>query len=372
MLSSAVTKEALQKGIAVTMINRGKRRIPDGVEHIKADKNDLKTIAKSLEGKKYDAVMDYLCFTDRETMTSFNFYSQYTSQYFFISSCAVYDTRKCNVCEEDSPKVLPVWSYSVRKWDSEQRLMRQAEHSDTKVTIIRPSVTYGDTRIPYGITPVYGYHWTMVARILAGKPIIRWNEGKNRCNMTRVEDFAVGVVGLIGNPKAYGEAFNVCGDESPSFNDVLNAMSDYLHKDVITIDITSEFYAKELPTRAGEILGGRSIDAMNSNQKLKDAVPEFAQTINLQEGVFRTLNAYKNNHYQLGVDWGYDGDCDRIIRKWCKKKRIDESKMHLGFIDYLGNATFYDKCLYRKALYLNKQYYQIRKILGILKRSILS
>lgn len=372
VLSSAVAKEALRMGVSVTMINRGNRKIPNGVEHIKADKNDLQAIARFLSGRKFDAVMDYLCFTDKETMESFNFYSQYTNQYFLISSCAVYDTRKCEVCEENSPKVLPVWSYSIKKWESEQKLMRQSENSDTKVTIIRPSVTYGDTRIPYGITPVYGYHWTMAARILAGKPIIRWNGGENRCNMTRVEDFAVGVVGLIGNPKAYDEAFNVCGDESPSFNDVLDVLSEYLHKEVVYVDITSDFYAKELPTRAGEILGGRSIDAINSNKKLKDAVPEFTQTIKLQEGVFRTLDAYKNNHYQLGIDWEYDGDCDRIIRKWCKKNGIDISKMHLEFTDYLGNATLHDKCLYKKALYFNKQYYQVRKVLGMLKRRFFS
>jgi len=53
-----------------------------------------------------------------------------------------------------------------------------------------------DTHIPYGISPQYGYHWTLIARILSGKPIIRWNGGINRCNMMRVEDFAVGVIGL--------------------------------------------------------------------------------------------------------------------------------------------------------------------------------
>lgn len=372
VLSSAVTNEALLKGISVTMINRGNRIIPNGVEHIKADKNDYQTIAKSLDGRMFDAVMDYLCFSDRETIESFNFYSQFTGQYFFISSCAVYDTIKSGVCKEDSPKVLSVWPYSIKKWNSEKKLMSLAKSSNTKVTIIRPSVTYGDTRIPYGIAPVYGYHWTIVARIMAGKPIIRWNEGRNRCNMTRVEDFAVGVVGLIGNPKAYGEAFNVCGDDAPSFNDVLDTISQYLNKDIVTVDISSTFYAKELPTRAGEILGGRSIDAINSNQKLKDAVPEFTQTINLQEGVFRTLDAYKNNHYQLGIDWEYEGDCDRIIRKWCKMNGIDDSNMHLGFTDYFGNASFYDKLLYLKSFYFNKQYYQIRKVLGTLKRILFS
>lgn len=345
VLSSPVTNEAIRRGISVTMINRGNRRIPKGVEHVKADKNDLQTIAKALEGREFDAVMDFLCYTDSETKRSFNFYSDYTAQYFYISSCAVYDTTKSEICYEDSPKVLPVWKYSVDKWESEQNLMKLAADSKTKVTIIRPCVTYGDTRIPYGISPIYGYHWTLAARILAGKPIIRWNGGANRCNMTRVEDFAVGVVGLIGNPKAYGEAFNVCGDEAPSFNDVLDAMSDYLHKEVLTVDVTSDFYAKELPSRAGEILGGRSVDAINSNQKLKEAVPEFTQTISLKEGIARTLNAYKAQDYQHGIDWKFEAETDRVIRRWCKANGISLGKVS-SFVDYFGTATLSQRFYY--------------------------
>lgn len=341
VLSSAVTEEALIKGIAVTMINRGKRRIPDGVELIKADKDDLMTISKALEGRTFDAVMDYLCYTDAQTEKSARFYMKYTKQYFYVSSCAVYDTASLNgnAAVEDSKKVLPIWQYSVDKWASEQKIEALFKGRDVNYTIIRPCVTYGDTRIPYGISPAYGYHWTLCSRILADKPIITWNQGKNRCNMTRVEDFAVGVVGLIGNPKAYGEAFNVCGDETPTFREVLDVLSEYLHKDVITVDVTSEFYAKELPNRAGEILGGRSIDTINSNSKLKTVVPDFKQTYSLKEGVKKTLDAYKNLNYQHGIDWTFDAETDRIVRKWCDKNGKDDKHYELEFVDYLGTAT---------------------------------
>ncbi len=347
VLSTAVTSAALQKGFAVTMINRGKRTIPDGVEHIKADKDDFKLIAQQLGRRTFDAVMDYLCYTDEQTRKSVEFYSKYTKQYFYISSCAVYNTQEINgLCHEDSPKILPIWQYSVDKWASEQKLVSLLKDSDVKYTIIRPAVTYGDTRIPYGISPMYGYHWTLCARILADKPIIRWNGGNNKCNMTRVEDFAIGVVGLIGNPKAYNEAFNVCGDETPSFNELLDTLADFLNHKVTTVDITSDFYAKETPTRAGEILGGRSIDALNSNQKLKAVVADFKQTISLKDGIAMTLNAYRQHNFEYGIDYKFDADTDRIIKKWCKKKKLDYKQFNLGFTDYLGTAKFKDKVAY--------------------------
>lgn len=350
VLSSAVTAEALRQGIEVTMINRGNRKIPEGVELIKSNKDDLSNISKKLAGRNFDAVMDYLCYTDSETEKSVKFYREYTKQYFYISSCAVYNTELLagKMADEDSPKVLPIWKYSVDKWASEQKIAKLFEGSDVKYTIIRPCVTYGDTRIPYGISPMYGYHWTLAARILAGKPIITWNGGINRCNMTRVEDFAVGVVGLIGNEKAYGEAFNVCGDEAPTFREVLDVMSEYLHKDVITVDVSSEFYAKELPSRAGEILGGRSIDTINSNAKLKAVVPAFKQTYSLKDGIYKTLDAYKKQNFQYGIDWSYEGETDRVIKKWCEYKGIDAAHFKIDYIDYYGTAN--GKRLYWMAL----------------------
>lgn len=367
VLSSAVTAEALHQGIDVTMINRGNRTIPADVEHIKADKDEYEKIGKILQGRYFDAVMDFLLLSDNDTRKSVEFYTQFTKQYFYISSCAVYNTEKLagKMGNEESSKVLPIWPYSVNKWASEQMVMRLFENKDVYYTVIRPCITYGNTRIPYGISPQYGYHWTLCARILNGKPIIRWNGGVNRCNMMRVEDFAIGVVGLIGNPKAHNEAFNICGDETPSFNDVLKVLSKLTCKDIKTVDISSEFYAKGIPNRAGEILGGRSIDSINSNEKIKSVVPSFKQTISLSEGIRMTYEAYKTQNYQKGIDWDFDADTDCIIKKWCKKNKIDSSQYKLGFVDYLGNATVGDKIQYY--LSYHKERYDIRFVRFIIK-----
>lgn len=362
VLSSAVVAEALKQGVEVTMINRGNRPIPQNVRLIKSDKNDTDFISKQLGSSYYTAVIDFLCYSDSATTKSFNFYKNYTKQYFFISSCAVYDTRLGKICSEDSPKVLPIWNYSINKWTSEQHLMKLAEETETKYTIIRPGVTYGETRIPYGISPKYGYHWTLAARILSGKPIIRWNGGVNRCNMTRVEDFAVGVVGLIGNPQAYNEAFNVCGDECPSFNDVLDAMSNYLGKPCVVFDMNSKDYAKEIPQRAGELLGGRSIDAIYSNAKIKTIVPSFQQTIFIKEGIHMTLDAYKTQNFQKGIDWIFDAETDYIIKKHCKKNQQNIAKYNLGFCDYLKNATRTNKKQYCEIYYKDALWMRIRNI----------
>lgn len=359
VLSSAVTTVALQKGIKVTMINRGNHSIPEGVEHIKADKDDIRTISSALKGSYFDAVMDFLCYTDDATEKSFQLYSNYTKQYFYVSSMAVYDKTQFGPPVEDHPKPLKVWAYSVNKWKSEQKLQQMASKTDCKITVIRPSVTYGDTRIPYGIYPQYGYHWTLCARILSGKPIITWNGGQNTTTMLRVEDFAVGMVGLIGNPLAYNEAFNICASKPTSFCKVLEIMGNYLHHEVKTVDLPVDWYASEIPNRAGELKGGRAMDVMCKPEevgteinKIKRVVPEFNETYTVEEGITKTLKAYESQNYQNGIDWKFDADTDRIIRKWCKQQAMDYETYNLGFTDYLGNANFKNKfdywCEYNK------------------------
>lgn len=354
VLSTAVAVEAVKQGLSVSMINRGQRILPKGVELLKSDKDDYDTIKSLLEGRFFDAVIDFLCFTDAEITKSFNFYKQYTLQYFFISTCAVYDTRTKGEKTEDSPKVSPIWQYSVNKWASEKHLYKMAaEETMVNYTVVRPGITYDDTRIPYGIMPPYGYHWTLVERIKNGKPIIRWNKGENRSSMMRVEDFAVGVVGLIGNPKANNEVFNICGDEAPSYNEVISVIENWLGTKAVFVDVTPDFYAKQMPNQKGEILGGRSLDAICRNDKVKGAVPSFKQTINLDKGVVKTLEAYSNNSFQKGIDWSFDGCQDRIVRLWCKKNGISVSNYNTEFVDYLRSATRKDQINYLIALYQN-------------------
>ena len=349
LLSGAVMNEATQRGIEVTVVNRGYRNssYKDGVRFIKADYRNEILMKEQLDGLHFDAVIDFICFNKQELEYSVNLLHHYATQYVFISTTCVYNNAIPGIKEEDAEKVLNEWDYSINKWDCECSLEKKAKELSFNYTIVRPCITFDDSRIPYGIMPPYGYHWTFIARILAGKPIIRWDGGKARWNMMRVEDFAVGVVGILGNEKAYGEPFNVSGDNAYEWNDVLDVVSEQIGKVPIIVDITSSEYKSMYPVRAGEIVG-RSLDSVVSNKKIKKIVPSFQQSISLQEGIKMTINAYKMQNYQCGIDWSFDAETDRIIKNWCKLNGVNSSQYNLGFIDYLGNASVHDKFFYYK------------------------
>ncbi len=345
VLSSAVTEESLKRGYDVTMINRGSRPIPSAAHLFKSNNKDYSRIEQYLQGKFFDAVIDFLCYTKEDLNHSFALYHNYTRQYFFISSGAVYNLKMPAPFKEDDPKVLDIWPYSVNKWNCECLLEEMASKTSCNYTIIRPGVTYGNTRIPYGISPSYGYHWTLCARILTGKPIISWNGGRIRSSVMRVEDFAYQLVGLIGNKNAFNEVFNISGDESPSSNEILDELSSLLNKDCITIDIDPEFYAAEYPDRYGEIIGGRAYDSPLDNSKIRTIAP-IERMYTLHEGIEMTIDAYKKDNFQKGIDWRFDADTDRIIKKWCKKNCIEYGQYNLKFVDYIDNARMFDKIIY--------------------------
>lgn len=347
LLSGAVVTEALKRNIDVTIVNRGlkSKKTPDGVNVIIADYRNKEVLLPSLQGKHFDAVVDFICYNKEQIKYSVEVLSPFCSQYIFISSACVYDYSIPGIKSEGDKKVFKEWDYSVNKWDCECYLESIAGQNNIKSTTIRPCITFDNSRIPYGIAPAYGYHWTLVSRIISGKPIIRWNGGTTKWNMMRVEDFAVGIVGLIGNEKAYNQAFNISGDSAYSWNDVMECVEKVIGKKVIYYDITSDEYASLVPQMKGRILG-RSFDLICNNQKIKELVPEYKMTLDLMMGIEKTINSYKENDYQRGIDYAFDAQMDNIIRKSCRLHGINPNVYKLGFVDYLGNATIKDRMKY--------------------------
>lgn len=369
VISYAVVLEALKQGIGVTCINRGhskNQKLPDGVKIIIADYRNETVVRNALKGKHYDAVIDVLCFKVSDIGYSVNLFKDICSQYVFFSSCAVYNKGKGDyVCDENAQLVNPVWNYSVDKVACEKKLVELAAQNRLAYTIVRPAVTYGNTRIPYGITPPYGYHGILIQRILNRKPIVLWDGGGAYSTITRVEDFAIGLVGLLGNPQAYNETFNIVGDERYHWKDVTEELGRILKCKPVYVDLTKEQLAAEMPERKGEILGGRGVSQLLDNSKLKAAVPGFKTTISLEEGLRKTVRYYQENRYLSGMDYRFDAVWDRIARKYGQGKYGN-----LHFMDYLDEHSFWNRLIYLTGYYDNKLFKLTQNIIVRLKRRI--
>ena len=344
VISFAVVNEALKQGWKVTCINRGishTQTLSPDVEQIISDYRNETLIREKLKGRIFDAVLDVLCYTEKDIEYSVSLFKDHCKQYLFFSSAEAYNKPKYAdvIYNEDADLVNPLWSYSINKAKCEERLKELAEKVNLTYTIIRPAITYGNTRIPYGVMPGYGFHGTIIQRILNEKPIILWDEGKAIAQITRVEDFAVGLVGLLGNSKAYNQAFHICGDEAYTWKDVIDVLGQILGKQPKYVNLSSSDLAREMPNYKEQILGGRAISQHLDNSKLKEAVPEFKTNISLYEGVKKTVDYYRSNNYLLGIDFAFDAQWDRIAKKY-------GCSLPLKFIDYLGSSSLKEQLIY--------------------------
>lgn len=374
VISYAIVLEAIKQGYNVTCINRGKTKsqsLPSEVEVLKSDYRDEKRITQLLKGRMYDAVLDVLCFRKEDIDYSISLFKDHCKQYFFFSSAEAYNKPKYknSVCNEDAELVNPLWSYSINKAACEEELRCLATKYHVTYTIVRPAITYGNTRIPYGVMPPYGYHGTIIQRLLHHKPIITWDGGKANAVITRVEDFAFGFVGLIGNKKAYNQAFHISGDENHSWKEVIDILASQLGVSPVYVDVSSSILGNELPSLKEQIVGGRAVSQRLDNSKMKDAVPGFKTNIPLEEGIKMTVDYYQKNNYLYGIDWQFDGDMDRIAAKYDKLYRP-------VFVDYLGNATNGDRLRYDHALKKNIVIEQLKlyahELIDSMKRNIKS
>lgn len=337
IISTAVVEEAINQGIEVTMINRGNNKdmINPKAELIIGDtRNKPEEIVDVLKDRHFDTIIDFIVWNVDQLKLSLSLFSKKSDQYIFISSAQAYNTSIEGVKNEESEMCQPLWRYSVNKYKSELFLVKYCEENNVNYTIIRPGVNYGCTRIPYGLFPEIGKHWTFIDRILNDKYIPTWNKGMNSLNLTRVEDFATGTIGLVGNKKAYRESFNVVGDYTYTWLDVLNTLGRILNKDVKIIDIPVDFIASHLIGEdKEEILGGRACDLLCSNEKLRKVYPKFETRYDLEQGLKMTLDFYKSHNYYKGIDYYFEGRMDRIINDYITKSKCTTIPQQ-RFIEY--------------------------------------
>ena len=91
-ISEASTELGIQKGIEMFLLNRGKRgvKIPEGVKHLKCDKDNLKEMEELIKPYQFDCVVNWIAFTPEHVEQDIKMFSGKIGQYIFISSASVY------------------------------------------------------------------------------------------------------------------------------------------------------------------------------------------------------------------------------------------------------------------------------------------
>ena len=317
-ISSAITRQLAAAGHDLWLLNRGTRKseVPAGVRQIICDIDDEKTVLDNIQDEMFDAVCEFIGFVPAQIERDIRLFRGRTSQYVYISSASAYNKPAANhVITEGTTLANPYWQYSRNKIACEQLLMREYREHAFPVTIVRPSHTYCERGVPTSVHGPKG-SWQVLKRIMDGKPVIIQGDGTSLWTLTWNEDFARGFIGLLGNPKTIGEAFQIMSDEQLTWTQVYQCVARALHTTLKPYYVASEFLAAVAPKEwdfEGNLLGDKSQTVIFDCAKLKRAVPGFQATMRFDEGVRRSVG-YLLSHPELQIEEpDFDAWCDRVI-----------------------------------------------------------
>jgi nucleoside-diphosphate-sugar epimerase len=316
IISMASTALAAKRGIDVTLLTRGQHeaKLPPGVKTLTADVNDP-TLPQRLqqESQEFDAVVDWIAFTTADIERDLKLFHGRTRQFVFISSTSAYQKPQTHyLMTESTPLANPYWDYSRNKIACEERLMRAYREEGFPITIVRPSLTYGETQIPLVLNS-WQKSYTAVDRMIRGQKLIVPGDGSSLWVITHNTDFAKGLVGLLGQQQAIGHAFHITSDEVMTWDQIFRTVGDAIGVEPKLIHIPSDFVSACIPEKLGTLTGDKSMSVVFDNSKIKRFVPTYCATTTFAEGIRQTLAWFDADPSRKQIDHQVNATMDKLI-----------------------------------------------------------
>ena len=304
-----------ERGHEIIVVTRGNARVPSEYRSITADRKNLDTMRRALDGVMADVVINFLGFELSDIETDYTLFAGKVRQYIFISTAMVYAKPHRQIpITENAPLGNPYSDYAKNKLACERWIM---EKPNLPATIVRPSHTYSRRWIPNAVSSA-GY-W-FAARLEQGKPVFVPNDGENPWTLTATTDFAVGLAGLVGNEKAIGEAFHITSNEALSWNQIYREIVAALGVPLPVVEkIPVDFICKNFPDLSGAIKGDKAEPGVFDNSKIKRFVPEFRCRIPFSQGVRDSVHWLREHPDQQNLKPELDELIEKVVTAWQKR-----------------------------------------------------
>ena len=317
-ISSAITRQLAETDHELWVLNRGNRNdeLPLKVRQVITDIDDEAEVLQQLGDIQFDVVCEFIGFVPQQIERDHRLFAGKTRQYVFISSASAYHKPVQNyVINEGTSLANPHWKYSRNKIACEELLMKYYREEQFPVTIVRPSHTYCERSVPVGLHGMNG-SWQVLRRMLDGKPVLVHGDGSSLWTMTWNEDFARGFIGLLGNPHAIGEAFQIMSGESLTWNQIYETIARVLGVTYRPYYVSSSFLTAVAPKEydvEGNLLGDKACTVVFDCSKLEHAVLGWKATTRFEEGVAKCVSYIMNHPECQTEDPEFDQWCDRVI-----------------------------------------------------------
>jgi len=314
VISSACSRAAVGSGIELHVLNRGRsaaRPLPPGVNVLRADIREPDSVRHVINDLEFDAVVDWVAFTAGHVRADVDLFRGRTRQYVFISSASAYQTPPARVpVTESTPLRNPYWQYSRDKIACEDLLVAAYRDDGFPATIIRPSHTYDQTLVPFD------GGWTVLGRMLAGKPVVVHGDGTSLWTLTHHDDFARAFVPLLGDPRTIGEAIHITSDDVLTWNQIAEAFAAALGVTARLVHVPSDAIAAADPVWGAGLLGDKAHSMVFDNAKLRSLVPGWRAMIPFEQGAREIAAWYLADQERQVTDVALDATMDKLAAAW--------------------------------------------------------
>ena len=219
---------ALQReGHAVTVLNRGRhpeRTLP-GVRTLVCDRTDHATLRRTLAGERVDALVDttYAPTTGADVEALLEALAGRVGHAVFVSTCRVYDHARPIPFDEATPRNLYWGEYAKNKIAGEDAFWARHRTAGLPVTIVRPTHVLGPLNTRNNETFFFD-------RLVRGRPVLVPGAGAWLRQFGHVEDLAEAIALMLGSPAAFGQAYNVTGEESVTQVGLVELVADVIKR----------------------------------------------------------------------------------------------------------------------------------------------
>jgi nucleoside-diphosphate-sugar epimerase len=230
-------------GHRVAVLNRGRQpeRLPTGVERLVADRKDPAALRTVLGGQRFDGVVDVTYApTTGEDVTALLDAPAATGHVLFVSTARVYDHARPIPYDEDTPRNLYWGEYAKNKIAGEDVLFARHRERGLPITIVRPTHVYGPLNTRNNETFFFD-------RLARGRRVLVPDGGGWLRQFGHVEDLADAMAAMLGNPAAFGRAYNVMGEESITQVGFVETIAEVMQRPVTLVPAPTPVGGKSAP-----------------------------------------------------------------------------------------------------------------------------
>lgn len=340
IIGGAVTEAAIKNGHNVSVLSRGPLRGIYKEMNIRNYQGDWKNdeFAESVLNDNFDIVVDSLVFNEGDILRDMNIVNGHCRQYIYISTDAVYNHPDKEVDENTKIDLSALkWGYGFHKRNAELVLLKKCKEYSFAWTVVRPTMTFGNNRIPVGFASRKN-EWTLIDRIIRNKPILVFDNDSLHA-MCHTTTFGQSVVDLFLNGNAYSEFFHVSDDNSIKYIDIYEIIFELLNRRCPIIHVNAEKLYRINLGKYEEMIYDKDPFFTLNNRKIKSISSNAEYNIELKKSIGLTINFLRENYSNKAPDMEYNLITDSILLSYNKlgltKAEYEEARKYINSLPKL-------------------------------------